>query len=198
MIRTTHAYDPHVDGHLTFISQYDEPAKITVPWFHVGSYGLTLLVAAALWIFFIAPDEKSPRKLMVQPATEELSTFIQPTVDIPSLSGDVGFNVHVPNLKRLGVELKAVGESDFGGQHAAVMQYQYGGSEILLYSFSKTGDLLRKMRHVVSEQRHFYVTSDGAVSVVAWQGQDAGFHALAAKSTESDLVDLASNVASVS
>jgi len=114
-----------------------------------------------------------------------------------SLSQQVGFQVSVPNLKRLGVDVTTIGESEFGGQPAAVMQYEHGSYTFLLYSFNKSGKLIRQMKQVDNGSHHFYVTSGGAVSVVVWKDRYTGYHALAAKSTEQDLLELAENVVTI-
>ena len=188
-------YDYITDEQLSFIGTQVKTNRDRPSWYHIVLTSLTALFVAGIWFFKIAPDEKSPNTLMVQPAAELLASFVQPTADMPMLNKNVGFRVDVPDLKKLGVEFTTVGETDFGGQHAAVMQYQYGYSMFLLYSFSQASNLFKEMRQVESGNRKFFVTSGGEVSVVAWQDRCSGYHAIAAKSTESQLLSLAESVA---
>ena len=190
-------YDYLTDEQLSFIGTQIKPNNDRPSWYHIVLTCLTGLCVAGIWFFKIAPDEKSPNTMMIEPAAELLSSFVQPATDMPALNRNVGFRVDVPDLKRLGVEFTTVGESDFGGQHAAVIQYQYGYSMFLLYSFSQASKLFTEMRHVDSGSKEFYVTSGGAVSVVAWKDRLSGFHAIAAKSSETELLALAESVSSI-
>jgi hypothetical protein len=47
------------------------------------------------------------------------------------------------------------------------------------------------MRQIRAGKNLFYVSSAGAVSVIAWKGRRDGYCALAAKATERDLITLA-------
>ena len=190
-------YDYITDDQLTLIGTQITARNDRLSWYHILLTSLTALFVAGIWFFKIAPDEKSPNTMMVQPAAELLASFVQPAADMPMLYKNVGFKVDVPDLKRLGVEFTTVGESDFGGQHAAVIQYQYGYSMFLLYSFSHAPQLFKDMRQVDSGSRKFFVTSGGEVSVVAWKDRCSGYHAIAAKSTETQLLSLAESVASM-
>jgi hypothetical protein len=191
----THTYEDFSDDQLMVLGTRVAPGKADGTWFRAGSSVLTIAAVAAIWFYKIAPDDKTPNTMMVEPATELLSSFVQPAPDVTWLSKDLGFKVDVPDLKRLGVESKTVGEAEFGGQHAAVMQYQGRSTDFLLYSFSGSTKLIDQMRYVASGDRQFYVTSGGEVSVVVWKDRCSGYHALAAKLTEQDLLALAANVA---
>ena len=169
--------------------------RVHVTRYRLGSSLFTAAVAAAIWFYVIAPDDKSPNTLMVEPATELLSTFVQPAADMPTLSKDVGFTVKVPNLGKIGVEVTTVGESNFVGRPAAVVQYHKGYSTFLMYSFNHSTNLFGKMRKVNAVNHNFYITSGGEVSVVAWKDNTEGYKAIAAKLTEEDLLALAENIA---
>jgi len=197
LIEMTHTYEALTDEQLSAIGTQLKPRIDHASWFKLGTSILTVVAVAAIWHFEIAPDEKSPNSLMVQPATELLSSFVQPAPDLQWLSHDLGFKVNVPDLQRLGGEMTTYGESVFCGQPAAVVEYKKGFSDILLYSFSQNSKLLDGMRRVDSGRQHFYVSSGGAVSVVVWEGKTSGFHALAAKLTENDLLALAEDVARI-
>lgn len=190
-------YDYLTDDQLSFIGTQVKARQDRPSWYHIVLTSLTALFVAGIWFFKIAPDEKSPNTMMVQPAAELLSSFVQPAADMSMLYRNVGFRVDVPDLKKLGVEFTTVGESNFGGQHAAVIQYQYGYSMFLLYSFSQAPQLFNDMRQVESGNHKFFVTSGGEVSVVAWKDRCSGYHAIAAKSTETQLLSLAESVASL-
>jgi len=190
----THTFDALTDEQLSIIGTQVKPDHAGFPWFRVGSMISTLILASAIWFLKIAPDEKSPNTLMVEPATELLSSFVQPAADVSSISKDLGYQVDVPDLKSLGVDVTTVGESDFGGHRAAVMQYEHGYSVFLLYSFSETSKVLDAMRLVDSGAHQFYVASGGAVSVAVWKSKP-GYHALASKTTEPEILALAQKVA---
>ena len=167
------------------------PSRAEIIWFRGGSQVIAVLVVVAIWFFRIAPEEKSPATLMVKPATAILDAGIGHTMDVGELSGRLGFNVEVPHLEPLGAQFASMGQSEFGGQDAAVMQYQYGQSIVLLYSFNDRSRLFSDMKQIDPGENPLYLTSDGAVSVVAWQDRSSVFHALAAKSTEEDIIALA-------
>ena len=191
MIRNTNTYNASLDDELAFFAPQFNPNRVEVFWLRIGAYASTTVALAAIWFLKIAPDDRSPHTLMVQPAEETLATFIQPATDMSSLSAQVGFQVQVPDLKCLGIQMTMVGESEFGGQHAAVMQYQHGNAVYLLYAFSDGKHLIPEMRLVRSGGRQYFVTSEDAVSVVAWRDGQHGYHALAARSTEQELLALA-------
>jgi len=191
MVRNAYTLDPAFDDDLALVGHQLNPSRGEVLWYRVGAYLTTAVVVSAIWFLKIAPEDKSPNSLMVEPATAALESFVQPATDMPTLSAQVGFTVHMPDLKKLGIETVAVGESEFIGHPAAVAEYQQGNAVYLMYSFRDSHNLLCEMRQVDSADHKFYVTSGGAVSVVAWQDKTSGYHALAAKTTEQELLALA-------
>lgn len=163
-------------------------------------YRLTVLLVTAIfsvivWCFLIVRKEQTPYTMMVEPATETLETGITASKDLSVVSKELAFKVDALDLKRWGGDLTAIGRSEFGGQHAAVMQYQYGDSIILVYTFPHVTSLFGDMKRVDSTGQPFYVTSGGAVSIAAWKDKECGYRALAAKATEKDILALAENVA---
>jgi len=171
--------------------------KADIGWIRIGATVASGILMAGIWFWKIAPDDKSPGKLLVEPVEDVLTTFLQPATSMADLSKDVGFAVQVPDLKSMGATLKNVGESDFAGHRAAVMQFEQSGYVFLMYSVHDTGNLLPQMRHVNGSHRPFFVTSSGSVSVVAWVDPHTGYRAIAAKSTEQDLLSLASKISEV-
>ena len=163
-------------------------------WLKVGSYLATGVVIATIWFLRVAPDEKSPNKLMVEPAAELLSSFVQPAVNMQTLSEQIGFNVRIPNLKPIGADMKTVGEAEFGGRPAAVIQFEHNQAPYLLYTYTASEQPFADMRKVVAGGQEFFVTSGGDVSVVAWKDAGSCYHALAAKLSEDNLVRMAVEV----
>ena len=167
------------------------PNQSELWWRTKGAKIVAVLAILAIWYFIFGVKDSSPETLIVKPASIALETGIQSDADVAKLSDDLGFKVEVPNLSQLGVELSSVSQAKFDGQPAAVMQYQYGNSRVLLYSFSDQSPLFREMKQVDLTSVPLYLASSGAVSVVAWQDRSACFHALAAKSTEENMLHLA-------
>jgi len=50
------------------------------------------------------------------------------------------------------------------------------------------------MRRIVAGKNQFYISSGGAVSVIAWKDRHSGYFALAAKATEKDIANLAGKI----
>ncbi len=192
------AYGVLIDSDLAFIAPQLQPKQSESHWIRIGSALAAGAIFAGIWFYKIAPDDQSPAKLLVEPAEDVLSSFVQPAVSMSSLSKDVGFQVSVPNLKAIGANLKTVGESDFAGHRAAVMQFEHNGYQFLMYSVRSAGALLSQMRSVSSPHGPLFVVSSGAVSVVAWNDPKAGCRAIAAQSTEQDLIALAIKVSEAS
>jgi len=197
VVRMTNIINGLTDEQLSVVGTQYKPNEGQLGWLPLIGTSLTILAAAAIWTYRIEPDDKSPNTLMVEPADELLSSFVQPAPDVMSLSRDLGFKVMVPDLTRLGASLTTVGESQFGGRPAAVVEYKLGYGDYLLYSFSQNSNLLKQMRKVDCSTCSFYVTSGGSVSVVVWKDRVLGYRALAAKVTEQDLLKLAENVARI-
>ena len=167
------------------------PNRSEVWWRTKGAKLAGVIAILGIWYFIFGVQDSSPEALIVKPASLVLETGIKSESDVAKLSDDLGFKVEVPNLSQLGVELSSIGHANFGGQPAAVMQYQYGDSRILLYSFGDETPLFNQMREVDMTSIPLFLTSSGAVSVVAWQDRSACFHALVAKSSEENMLNLA-------
>ena len=184
-----------IDDEPALIAEQHAPQKGEVWWYRQGAYLATGIVAIALWFTMIGPKEFSPKTEMIEPATDALSTGVPTVQDLGSISKSLKFSVKPPDLRQLGGKLVRAGTTSFGGQKTAIFQYQYGRSEFLLYVFEKPSKLFKDMKKVQSEKNLFYVSSGGAVSVVAWKDRRVGYYSLAAKATEKDLVTLAAKVA---
>lgn len=176
------------------IAQQHEPQRGEVWWYRQGAYITTAVVAFVLWFTLIGPKEFSPKTEMVDPAADALNTGVPSVQDLGSISKTMGFFVKPPDLRQVGGKLTRAGTTSFGGQKAAVFQYQYGKSEFLLYVFAKPSKLFKDMKKAQVGKNLFYVSSGGAVSVVAWKDRRFGYYSLAAKATEKDLVTLATKV----
>jgi hypothetical protein len=183
-----------VDDEPALIAQQHEPQRGEVWWYRQGAFITTGIVAVALWFTLIGPKEFSPKTEMVDPAADALNTGVPSVQDLGSISKTLQFTVKPPDLRQLGGKLTRAGTTSFGGQKSAVFQYQYGKSEFLLYVFDKPSKLFKDMKKTQAGKNLFYVSSGGAVSVVAWKDRRFGYYSLAAKATEKDLVNLAAKV----
>ena len=185
--------EPEVDDPKVVVQRL-EIKRHEVWWYKQGAFITTGIVAAAIWFVMIGPKEISPKTEMIEPATNVLSTGVKPAKDLNTVSKDLNFKVVPPDLKQLGGKLIQVGKSEFGGKPAATMQYQYGKSVLILYRFIEPIKLLDEMKQVHAGPNLFYLSSGGAVSVIAWKDHHSGYYALAAKATEKDLLSLAGKV----
>lgn len=179
------------DDHPTSYARHLEPKGHEVWWYKQGVYMATGLMAVVLWFTMIGPKISTPKTEMIDPATDVLTAGLSHPADVATVSKDLKFKVTPPDLKQLGAKLTKVGKSEFGGQEAAVLQYQYGKSVLLLYSFNQESKLFKEMKQVHAGKNLFYLSSGGAVSVISWKDRRSGYYALAAKATEKDLVNLA-------
>lgn len=194
----TETYNGLSDEQLSVIGTQFKPNYGHATWYRLATTALTLLTVAAIWKFQIAPEDQSPRRLMVEPASEMLATFVQPAPSLAWISKDLGFEVDAPNLKPLGVELKTIGVGEFDGRHAAVLEYTHDYVKYLLYSFDRSSERLGQMRETEVAGKRFYLASEDAVSVIVWKDGHFGFRALAAKQTEQGLLSVATEIARIS
>ncbi len=178
------------DDQREVLARHLEPKLHEVWWYKQGAYVTTAIVAVVLWFLVIGPKIATPKTDMVDPATTALAQGLKPK-DPKSLSNELHIKVAPPDLRQLGGKLTRIGTDEFGGQQAAVYQYQYGKSVLLLYYFREASKQFKEMKEVRTAKTLFFVSSGGAVSVIAWQDRRSGFYALAAKATEKDLVTLA-------
>jgi len=179
------------DDHPGAFAKDLELKRHEVWWYRQGAYVATAIVAATVWFIMIGPKEVTPKTEMIEPATSTLTAGLNQTKDVASVSKDLQFSIVAPDLKQLGGKLTKVGKSEFGGQQAAVLQYQYGKSVFLLYRFLQPSKQFNQMKQVQAGKNLFYVSSAGAVSVIAWKDRKSGYYALASKATEKDLLALA-------
>jgi hypothetical protein len=179
------------EEHPAIIAKQLEPKRGEVWWYRQGAYLATAIVAVAIWFVMIGPKERSPKADMVEPATDVLTTGVKKPEDSSALSKELHFKVLPPDLKQLGGKLNRVSKAEFGGQQAAVFDYQYGKSEFLLYRFIEPSNEFKDMKKVHAAKNLFYISSSGPTTVVAWKDRRSGYYALAAKATEKDLITLA-------
>ena len=159
-------------------------------WAHKGAWLLGILVMAIVWYVMILPNEVTPKTQMVDPATEVLDGGISNPQNLKALSRQLKMPIKSPDLRQIGGKLVKSSAAVFGGVQAAVMQFQYGKSVFLLYRFQEPSKLLKDMRRFEDKGNLYYYASGGSVAVVVWKDKQIGFNALAAKSTEADLLAL--------
>ena len=189
-----YTYYAFIEDDLADISSQPASAWTVEIWLRIGATLMTSVIALVVWFAVILRTEQTPYTLMVKPAAETLESGVSSSKDLTTISNELSFQVDALDLKRIGGDLTAVGKSEFGGQHAAVMQYQYGDSIILVYTFGHKTKVFQDMTQLDVPDNHFYLTSGGAVSVVAWKDKESGYRAIAAKATEKDILALAENV----
>ena len=162
--------------------------------FRVGTATLSAILLAAMMILTVGRREYSPRTEMVLPATTFLDKGVHELKDLKTISTELKTPVLVPDLRQLGIKLSRMTSTDFGGVHAALMECSYGKSVVLIYRFVNPSGLMPQMKMSKGKTNTFYYDSDQSVSVVAWKDKKLGFYAIAAKSTEKDLLGLADKI----
>ena len=183
--------EPLEEDHAIVYASHLAPKEHEVWWYRQGVYVATAIAAVVIWFVMIGPKVATAKTEMIDPATETLSTGLKRTADLTTLSKELKYRVIAPDLRQLGAKLTRIGKDQFAGQPAAVLQYQYGKSVLLLYRFNRASKQFRDMKQVRAGKSLFYLSSGGAVSVISWKDRRAGYYALAAKATEKDLVALA-------
>ena len=163
-------------------------------WFRIGSAALSAVLLGGVMILTVGRKEYSPRTEMVDPAMTFLDKGVHETKDLKTISTELKSPVAIPDLRQLGLKLSRMTSTEFGGVHAALMECSYGKSVVLIYRFLKPSGLMPQMKVSKGKTSTFYYDSDQSVSVVAWKDKKLGFYAIAANSTEKDLLGLADKI----
>jgi hypothetical protein len=182
-----------LEAQFSSVDDQVQPGRGTRWWFGVGLKILAFLICVAIWFGIVVPDRKSVDNMIIRPASETLQRGVEPK-DIHVVSSNVGFNFSVPNLSSMGAEALAIGQASFCGQMCAVVQFQYGQSKVLFYSFNDQPSMLKEMKEEDPGETPMYLASSGPVAVVAWHDRSAVYHAIAAQATEQDILSLAHQV----
>ena len=182
-----------LESQFSSVDDQVQPGRNLQWWCGTGLKVLAILICAVIWFAIVVPDRKSVDNMIIRPASETLLQGVEPK-DIHLVSSNIGFDFAVPNLSPMGAEALAIGQASFCGQPCAVVQFQYGQSKVLFYSFNDQPSLLKDMKEEDPGETPMYLASSGPVSVVAWHDRSAVYHAIAAQASEQDILSLAHQV----
>lgn len=184
----------NLEQQFSLVDDQVQPDKHTRWAFGVGFKLLAAALVAAIWYFVISPEGTTVDSMMAKPAAEALQNGVAPVENLHALGDRLGFDVNVPNLNGLGAEAGAVGTCTFCGQPSAVVQFQYGQSKLLYYSFGEQPSLLGSMKQEESGDTALYVASSGPISIATWHDRGQIYHALVALTSEQNIANLARQV----